>query len=213
MSLALAIDNDVRMPYIKFERVAVEDTKASQEAGHYVAKDVDFVHVTPAYSKDILKYKVSSWLEQVKIDAQNDRLPKSWAEHYVKAYEAFKNGQELPLNGTAIRGWGVISPAQQETLIRLHVLTIEQLAAITSEGMSRLGMGGLDLKNKAVAWLTSIEKNGKPTMELAKLKKENKLLKSNQESMEEKITALTAMVEAMKKPDPIGSYAEIDIED
>lgn len=192
-------EREDRMPFVRFERVPVDDPAATLAAGHYVAKDVDMVNVTPPYSKDIMKYKVSNWLEQLKTDMQNGRIPAQWVTHYHKQYDAWLNGQELPLDGIPIKGWGVISPAQQETLIKMHVLTVEQLAVITDEGIRRIGMGGIDLKNKANAWLDNLKKSGRSTIEIATLKKENHQLQMSVESLEKQVKALSALVESEPK--------------
>lgn len=183
------------MPYVRFERMAVEDPQASLKAGSYVARDVDYVKITPPYSKDIFTTKVTSWKEQLKVDAANGRIPPEWVSKYHAAYEAWLIGQELPLEGTPIKGWGVCSPAQQETLIRMHVLTVEQLADITHEGLVRVGMGGNDLKNKAIAWLKQLKKAGPATIEIAALKKENDSLNRNVENLENRVIELTRMIE------------------
>lgn len=196
-------DGSERKPYVRFERIAVEDAAASREAGHYVAKDVDMALITPPYSKDIMKYKVNNWFAQLKIDAANGRLPESWIQDYQKAYEAWKNGQELPLDGIPIKGWGVASPAQQETLIKMHILTVEQLAAVTHEGITRIGMGGVDLKNKAEAWLKSLKKSGGVSIEIAALKKENDSLTATVESLLNKVSELTKLVEQASKEIPV----------
>ena len=54
-----------RKPYVRFERMSVEDAAATLAAGRYVAKDVDYVLITPPYSKDVFKQKVKNWFEQV----------------------------------------------------------------------------------------------------------------------------------------------------
>lgn len=196
MSLSELIQQDSGiMPFVRFERIAVEDVAATREAGHYIAKDVDMANITPPYSKDVMKYKVVNWLEQLKIDAMNARIPNEWVDKYKSAYEAWKRGQELPLDGYPIKGWGVISPAQQETLIKLHILTVESLAAANDEGLRRIGMGSLDLKNKAIAWLKEIKKAGSNTVEIAALKKENKNLLSSVETLEKRVEELTRIIE------------------
>jgi hypothetical protein len=184
------------MPYVRFERMAVEDPAATLKAGSYVARDIDYVKITPPYSKDIFTTKVTSWKDQLKTDAANGRIPSEWVQKYHSAYEAWLVGQELPLEGTPIKGWGVCSPAQQETLIRMHVLTVEQLADITHEGLVRVGMGGNDLKNKATAWLKQLKKAGPATIEIAALKKEIESLNRIVSNLEDKSAELTRLIES-----------------
>jgi FtsZ-binding cell division protein ZapB len=194
-------EKEDRPSYVRFERRAIEDPVASREAGHYVAKDIDYVLVTPAYSKDIWENKVSTWMDNLKYEHSQNRISREQLDLYKKAYEAWKNGQELPLNGCPIRGWGMISPAQQETLIRMHILTVEQLAAITAEGTNRIGIGALDMKNKAEAWLKQTKSKGSATLEITELKKENRQLKKTVESLEKKIEQLSHMV---RTNEPVG---------
>lgn len=179
-----------KKPYVRFERVAEDDVAETLKQGHYVAKDVDYVLVTPPYSKDVFKQKVKNWFEQVKVDANNGRIPEVWLHDYKKMYEMWLNGQEMPLNGTPIKGWGVISPAQQETLIRMNCLTVENLATINDEGIRRIGMGGMDLRNKAAAWLAQLNDKGALTVEMAAVKNENATLKASLENLERLVNEL-----------------------
>ena len=195
-------DRADRPAYVRFERVAVEDKAASDAAGHYVARDVDFALVTPPYSKDIFKAKAAQWLENMRQEVRNGRIPQDWADHYEKAYKSWSNGQELPLNGTAIRGWGVISPAQQETLIRMNILTVEDLSGINDEGVRRIGMGASELKAKATAWLSQLKDKGPLTQEVAALKSENALLRANLESLEARVAALGAAAASVEPEIP-----------
>lgn len=184
------IDTTPQMPYVRFKRVAVEDKEATLKAGHYVAKDVDFVMISRAGSRDIFEQKVESFFTQCRQDVKTKRLPIEWFERYQQIYNAFTKGQDLPLDGTPIKGWAIISPAQQETLVRLNVFTVEQLSAIDSDVISRIGIGGLDLKNKAIAWLKQIDQAGSVSLENAELKKENASLKRAVKKLEDKLKEL-----------------------
>lgn len=208
-------DSNERMPFVRFERVPEEDKAASLAAGHYVAKDIDMALITPPYSKDIMKYRVAIWFDQLKTDVMNERIPAEWVDKYRAAYEAFQKGQELPLDGIPIKGWGVISPAQQETLIKMHILTVEQLAAVTHEGLTRIGMGSIDLKNKADAWLKQLKKAGSVTIENATLKKKVDDQEATIALMEAKIADLSRLVESAvaQQPTHIGAVVGISADD
>jgi len=191
------------MAYVRFEKIAQEDKAASLAAGHYVARDVDMALITPPYSKDIMKYKVSSWFEQLKTDSLNGRIPADWVDRYKAAYESWQKGQELPVDGIPIKGWGVCSPAQQETLIKMHILTVEQLADINHEGLQRIGMGAIELKNKATAWLKSLKKSGAITLENVELKRQVEEQSLTIDGMEKKINDLANMVKQLSDNTPI----------
>ncbi|HQO15940.1 MAG TPA: hypothetical protein PLG02_03165 [Methylotenera sp.] len=209
MASALDEQREDRPAYVRFERVAVEDVAETLKAGHYVAKDIDMALITPPYSKDVMKYKVKAWFDILKQDVNNGRIPQAWLDRYQESYAAFQKGQDMPLIGTAIRGWGIISPAQQETLIKMSILTVEDLAAINDEGIKRIGMGGLDLKNKAKAWLLQLKDNGAIALQMADLQKKF----ANQEALinnqNEKIETMTRKL-AMYESEPQQNVVSID---
>lgn len=184
-----------RPPYVRFERQAVEDPAATKTQGRYVGRDVDFAHITPAYSKDVFITPATEWLEKLRRDVQNERIPREWVEHFEKMYQAWQNGQEMPLNGAPIRGWGVISPAIQETLIRMNIMTVEDLSMVNDEGLKRIGMNGLELKNKAKAWLAQLNDKGPLTIQMASLEGENALLRASVAALEKNVADLKAAFE------------------
>ena len=205
------VDLKEMAPFVRFERKPIEDKAESERQGRYVAKDVDFALVTAPYSKDIFKQKAKDWFATIKQDMQNGRFPQEWYEKFEKQYEAFKNGQEMPVEGTAIRGWGVISPAQQEELIRMNILTVELLSNINDEGVKRIGMGAVDLKTKAKAWLAQLNDKGPLTLKVAATEKENAILKSSVETLQKQVESLMA---ALRVEKPVShETAEITADD
>jgi hypothetical protein len=209
--------SDNRPAFVRFERVPMEDKAGTLKAGHYVAKDVDFALITPPYSKDVYKTKVDQWFKNLDQDAAMERIPLQWVEHYKQSYRHWKNGQEIPLTGTAIKGWGVISPAQQEMLIKVNILTVEDLAAANDEGLRAIGMGSIDLKNKASAWLTQLQDKGPLTIEVAALKNQNAQLQSTVESLTTKVEELSAALALNKNqnvaPSPAPAATGITADD
>lgn len=207
MSIGDLMGRQERPAYVQFVREAVEDKNASREAGHFVARDVDYVLITPPYSKDQHKAKLPGWFDKIDQDVKNGRLPMEWAARYKEQYRLWQQGQEAPLDGTPIKGWGVISPAQQEMLIRANIRTVEDMAAANDEGLRRVGMGAVDLKNKAQAWLAQIRDKGPLTMEMAALKNENAILKGAVSALEARLKAIEAQ-SAAPAPVPVEAVAE-----
>lgn len=203
MSLDQIANRDDRPAYVRFERRPVEDKAASQREGRYVAVDVDFALITPTYSKDCVEYKVTRWLENMRQNVRNGRVPEEWAEQYERAYKAWKEGQEIPISGTPILGWGMISPAQQKMLIEINCRTVEDLAAMNDEGIRRFGMGALDLKKKAVNWLESLNAAGPLAMRATALERENEILKSQVDTLSAKVEALVAALPATSRPEEV----------
>ena len=185
-----------RPPYIKFERRAIEDKPASLRAGHVVMKDVDYAIVSPSGSRDSVNLTVQRYFEYEAQNVQNNRTPLEWLERWKNGYELWKKGEEVPVDGTPIKGWGALSPAQQQNVIACKILTVEDLAQATDEGFRRLGMGGRDLVNKAKAWLSAANDTGKIALQNAALEKANEQLQTTVDSLEEKLEILTRQVQA-----------------
>jgi hypothetical protein len=183
-----------RPSYVQFEARVAEDKAASVREGRYVAREFDVAIVTPPYSKDCVEFKVEQWLSNIDRNLRDGRIPEEWAKHWRDSYKRWKEGQELPLNGTPIKGWGVISPSQQAALIHVNCRTVEDLAAVNEEGMRRIGMGAVDLRTKAQAWLASMKDHGGSTVKIAALEQENAVLRTSVETLEKKVADLAARV-------------------
>lgn len=188
-----------RPAYVRFQRRPMKDAAASVREGRHVNKDVDFALVTPPYSRDVFEQVATEWLAQMKKEAGNGRLPVEWYERYEQQYERWKKGEEMPLHGTPIKGWAVISPAQMTNLIAINILTVEDLAAANEEGRRRIGMGAQELCDKAKAWLSQAKDKGPLTMENAALKAENSALKTQNEQLEARVKELSERVEILQR--------------
>ncbi len=177
--------------YVRFERRPVQDMTVTDR---YAAKDVDYAIITPPYSKDEMIKKAATWLAEIETHARTGRMPPERVDAYKRSYAAWKEGNELPVDGTPIKGWPVISPAQQETLIRMKVMTVEVLAAMNDEGVKRYGMGAQDLVNKARAWISQANDKAPLTMENARLKKQVEVLTESLDSLSAKVQAMASQV-------------------
>ncbi len=176
--------------YVNFYTTPKELVRRSEAEGRYIAIDVDMVEVRQKGATDSVKFEVPLWLKQNNIDMKAGRLPMEHAAHYEKMYAHWKAGQELPVEGTPIKGWAVIAPSQAEAIIRAGIRTVEDLSNMNGEAMQRIGMGAVMLKNKAQAWVAQAQDKGPLTMEMAELKRQNDLLKLQLETQGAQIAAL-----------------------
>jgi FtsZ-binding cell division protein ZapB len=187
-----------RPAYVRFERQAREDRAASLIAGHFVAVDADFVLITPVGSKDEVVKPVDEWLKQIKTQVREGRMPSEHEIHYVRIYEAWKKGEELPVDGTPIKGWPVLSPAQQTVVLAANVRTVEDLAQANGEALTRIGMQSREIKAKAEHWLKASKDVGVVVQEIAALRVENERLKTDKDEQQKKLDALVARVKALE---------------
>ena len=217
MSVGDILERDEDRPaYVRFERRAVKDNEATLREGHYVSKDEDYALVTPPYSKDCVIKKADKWFEYVKKQVASGRVPMAHQELWEKTYARWQDGQEAPVDGTSIKDWNAISPAQCQNLINAGCRTIEDLAAANDEAMRRLGMGANDLRNKAKAWLQAAKDHGPLTEEVTHLKNKNKQLEGTIESLQDQIKRFEIRMDAQdgevsREPNITTSLEEVDI--
>lgn len=178
-------------PLVRFERQAVEDKAASLQAGRAVCRDVDYAIITPPYSKDEVFKEASQFLEDVMRKGKQGIYSPQQVDIFNRQYQAWKNGQEVPLVGTPIRGWPVLTPAQQENLVRVNIPTVEYLAEANDEGLRNIGMGALDMKRKAIAWLAQATDKGPLTQQMAAIQAENDVLKISLDTLTRQVKALS----------------------
>lgn len=174
------------MPYVEFQKVAVQDKPASEAAGRRITKDVDFAFIMQPGSKDRVERVATDWfamLDRKVMDNAHDAYPPEWISALKHKYAAWKEGHDAPLTGTSIREWPILSPAQVENFIALRIVSIEDVANMTEEAMGRYGMGSRELREKAREWL-----KGKSVAE--EVMAENNALKAQLAEMAARLAAL-----------------------
>lgn len=186
-----------RPSYVVFERRPVEDRAASLQNGRFMTKDVDFAIITPIGSKDRISREVTEWFTALEQNVREERIPANWLPQYRAAYDAWKKGEEIPLNGTPIKGWTVLSPSQQANVIGADIRTVEDLAQVSDEAMRRIGMGALELRDKAQAWLKAAAGPGIAAQEVSSLKAKNRQLEMQVKNLEETIQDLKNELQAL----------------
>jgi len=186
------------MPHVRYETTPVEDVPRTKADGVMRFKNQDYAVETMPGGKATNIFKIENFFERKAEELKSGRILPEWLTHWQSTYELYKKGQEIPLDGTPIRGWKLITGAQQEELIRLNIMTVEALAHLTDEGMRNVGMGALTLKRKAQAWIAQNESHEAGAIKLNTLQRENDTLKETVAAMEEKLEALAKQVEQKK---------------
>jgi hypothetical protein len=204
---------DAKAPFIMFERRPVEDREASITAGRYVAKDVDFVLITPHGSKDQIERVVSEWFEYLESQVREGRFDATWLKGYRRAFDDWREGKEVPLEGTPVINWPIVSPAQVKMLQDLHILTVEVLAGSNEEVIRRLGMGGRSLVQKAKDFLAASNGPGKVAEELNALKARLEAQDAQLKDLAEANAALRAKAGASSPATPTLGLTSDDILD
>jgi len=172
-----------RPPFVEFKRVAVQDKKRTEELGRRVTKDVDYAFIMQPGSKDQVERVATDWLAMLKnkvINGSADAYPQEWVDGFHARYKAWQDGLDAPLNGTSVKEWPVLSPAQAENFISLHILTIEDVAAMTEQAMGAYGMGAREFKQKANDWIRNKDQSSQ----------ENEILREQLAKLTERLAKL-----------------------
>lgn len=179
-------------PHVRFEARPVEDRVATVREGRKMYKDVDWVIVTPAGGKDVREDHAEAWLEKIKLQAEAGQYDYEWARDFRKMYEMFKEGKEMPVNGTPLSMCTTLfSPAEIQNCIGVQIRTLEELANSNEEALGRIGMGARALKTRAQEAIRAGE--GKESaIRIEALQVEN-------DGLKQRISDLTAVVEELRE--------------
>jgi len=189
--LGVPVLNDTDKPYVKFDSRTIEDPVRTKEDGIQRFKDQHYAICSHAGGKGTTIMKVEAFFKNMQQEAKQGRANPLWLTEWKADYELYKEGQDIPVRGTPIRGWKMISGARQEELIALNITTVEALAALTDEGMQNIGMSALELKRRAQAWLAQDEK----TAGAQKLKDAERRC----DELEKTVASLTSKLEELGK--------------
>jgi len=138
----------------------------------------------------------------------DDRL----RERYASNYRAFKENRELPTEGTAVEVWLGAGDARVHMLRSMHLRTVENVADMSDTTIAAIGMGGRELKNRAIAFL-EVQKSSGVADELAakddvieQLKERLAKLEAGGTS-EEEVAGDSVQVDDLKSRAPAGASA------
>lgn len=110
----------------------------------------------------------------------------TYAENFYEHYKAFKEGQERAQSGTPVEELPFLSAAKRAELKALNIHTAESLAQLEGTPLTRLGMGGREMKNQAQAYLDRAKEGAID----AKLAAQNARLEEELAAMREQLAAM-----------------------
>jgi hypothetical protein len=162
---------------------AVRQEFRSKQEGRPIFEDREFVRII-----------IPGDRRSMAVEPVNDEHKARWAAQY----EAFKEGREMPLEGTPLSQWTPISRSAVEEFAYFHIRTVEDLAAVNDLQLQQLGMGSRDLRQKAKLFL-EVAKNG--TGPLFKMQAENDAMRGEAVRQADQIRELSAQVALLMQKD------------
>lgn len=98
-------------------------------------------------------------------------------------YDAWKEGRETPIDGTALAAWPGISSDQAEFLRNMGIRTVEEIADASDSIITKIPFpGARELRSSAQAFLKSADKT-KVASEITNLTEQNRALTEQLEEM------------------------------
>lgn len=123
------------------------------EIDHRPGKDGNLIDDVRIYfgKKGTANYQLIHWASML---PKHD--PMLW-DKFGPAIEKWKQTQTLPVEGTPIEAWPAITKGQIKACRNIGLRSVEDIANATDAIREKLGMGTVDLINKAKAYLANRE--------------------------------------------------------
>ncbi|WP_064712259.1 hypothetical protein [Rhizobium bangladeshense] len=116
------------------------------------------------------------------------------------AYEAWKKGHELPINGTPLAHWPGVSAAMAAELRKYNILTVENVRDLGETQLERIRLPNMrDLRNSAKAFLDNLRSAEAAEREVER-DNEVAALKEMLAEQNERLAAAMALLEERTQP-------------
>lgn len=108
-------------------------------------------------------------------------------------YNAWKKGEEAPVNGTHLENWPLIKNKKQvDALKMIGIYTVEDLSKMPDIHLGMLGINGRKMRDQAKAFVADKEGTAKLAVLLESTNSENEKLKTQVADMQKALDKLTA---------------------
>jgi hypothetical protein len=183
--------------HIEFRNVAVENKAKGLKEGRPIYDQQEQIFIR--FAGDTKKELVAPAHEKCMRDPETG-LWVTYAQVYHRHYEAFRTGLKAVGEGTPIEELPFVDAARRAELKALHIHTAEALSGLEGVNLSRLGMFGRELKEKAKAYIDRAKDSALET----RLAAENVALTARIAALEQQLTG------AHTPPEPQESAEEQD---
>ncbi len=143
-------------PVVDFYLGAKEDRAKSLEAGRPMMIDVVMVRIRQRGAKDFCEKEAEAFVTEMELYSSTGRVHPDWGSAYRGALTRFKAGEDGPVDGIDVRQWPGATPAQQQNLRSMGILSVQDVARMNEPAMRSLGMGAGMLKQRAQAFLDTM---------------------------------------------------------
>lgn len=144
---------------VEFYTDAVELTQETERAGRPIFKEMPHIKIViPGDPLNVIERRAT--------DSDKQKYPKAW--------RLYERQEESGQSGTPLEMWPQINRAQVKESKHFEVHTVEAMAGLSDANCMKMGMGFMELRTKAKAYLTAAKDTAAVTAQAA----ENEQLKS-----------------------------------
>jgi hypothetical protein len=161
--------------HVVFYTEAAEVPFKSEEQGRPIFDDFEYVRILiPGDNKTVI--------ERIATDTDKKK--------YAAEYKRFKDGlaDENQASGTPIKEWGACRPSMAKEFAAQSIFTVEQLANLSDTSCQSFGMGAIEWREKAKAFLATT----KDTAAAQKFAAENEDLRRQLADLQSQFAAFSA---------------------
>jgi hypothetical protein len=181
--MAMSLQGDTSHLFIEFKEEKEPNPAKTKEAGRPMFDDIERVSV-----QHVGDPKTWPWFNAHERSIYirgpgGEGSYKTYAENFYEHYKAFKEGLAKAQSGTPVEELPFLSSAKRAELKALNIHTAEALAQLEGTPLTRLGMGGREMKNQAQAYLDRAKEGAMD----AKLAAQNARLQDEIEKMREQL--------------------------
>lgn len=167
--------------FVEFYQESVEFKAESEKEGRPIFKEIDFIRIqTPGDRNNILEVKATDHYKQ----------------KFAREYAAYKSRSSEGAVGTILSQWPQITKSQVKEAEYFNVKTVEQLSTLNDNTVQRMGMGWMELRNKAKAYIDAASGSAETT----RLAAENERLRADFEALKEQLMGQPEAPKRGRKP-------------
>jgi len=138
-----------------FKTMAFKDERKSIAAGRPIFQDTDVCEIRIAGSKDSTVHLVQERSHWEVDEETGEQQNLTYAERFPRQYQQFLAKKQQTKSGTPLDYVPFLTDAKRAELRALNIYTIEALAELDGQPLKNLGIGGRDMKNKAIDYLAT----------------------------------------------------------
>jgi len=183
-----------------FKHLALPNPAKTLAEGRPVYDDIEVVEIRRPGARDYSVHPATEFSHWAGDMYGGEQRRVTYAERFARQYQQFKAQSAQTKSGTPLDHLPFLTEARRAELRAQNIYTAEQLAATDGQELKNLGVGGRELKNKAIEYIDEAKANV-PTMqmqaELEALRARSQLLEEDNALLKQRANVVEAQFEEM----------------